>query len=104
MNVVCLVGELDVAPASGFPVLEGWVRVLLRVPRRAPQGGADPGVFSFITVVPPSLADQAARLRGAVVTVVGMLAVDVDYSGERPHAHYVVVAESLQRVLVREPA
>jgi hypothetical protein len=56
-------------------------------------------VFSFVTVLPPRLAAEASReRRGAPVSVVGMLAVDVDYSGASPQVHYVVVAESVQPV------
>jgi hypothetical protein len=99
MNVVCLVGELDVAPANGFPLRDGWTRVALNVPRRGPHGESEPGVFRFVTVLPPKLAPAAGRgRRGALVSVIGMLAVDVDYSGGSPQAHYVIVAESVQSV------
>jgi hypothetical protein len=76
------------------------------VPRRGPLGEGEAGVFRFILVLPPAVAGKAARARaeGAVVSVVGILAVDTDYSPPTPQMHYVVIAESVERVAVPTPA
>ena len=100
MNVVCLLGRVYPTSATGFPARAGWTQFLMQVPRRTPRGQAEPGVFTFVVLLPPTLAQEARRGSGALVTVVGMLAVDVDRSGDTPQVHYVVVGESLQRAAV----
>jgi hypothetical protein len=102
MNVVCLTGTLEAAPASGFPIRNGWSRALVQVPRRGPRGEEEPGVFRFVIVLPPGIAGHAAQARedGSVVSVVGLLAVDTDYSAPTPQRHYVVIAETLERLAV----
>ena len=101
MNVVCLTGTLDAAtPASGFPLRAGWSRALVQVRRRGPRGESQAGIFRFILVLPPAVAPVAARAReeGTAVSVIGILAVDTDYSASTPQVHYVVIAESVERV------
>ena len=101
MNVVCLTGTLDAGtPPSGFPLRPGWSRALVHVRRRGPRGQVEAGVFRFVLVLPPGAAREAARARetGAAVSVIGILAVDTDYSKSTPQMHYVVIAEVLERI------
>ena len=102
MNVVCLTGTLSAAPKSGYPLRAGWSKALVQVRRRAPRGDAEPGIFRFILVLPPAVVPEAARARedGSAVSVIGILAVDTDYSTPTPQMHYVVIADSLERIRI----
>lgn len=102
MNVVCLTGDLSEGPRVDLRLWRGWSSLLLQVPRRRPGGPEDAGVFDIVLVIPPGLASTATRERdvGRVVAVVGMLAVDTDYSTRPPQSHHVVIADSIEPLSV----
>jgi hypothetical protein len=71
---------------------------VLKVPRRGPYGGEDPGVLTVVLLLPPKLASNA-RHHLAIpqwVTVAGLLDTDTDHSQGAPQAHHTVVAESIE--------
>lgn len=72
----------------------------MQVTRRGPRAEDRAGVFRFVLVLPPAAAVDATRAEaeGSVVSVTGILAVDTDYSPPTPQLHYVVIAESVERL------
>jgi hypothetical protein len=90
------------APPFGddIPLRPGWSSLLLRVPRRGPRGEADAGVFTVQLAIPPGLASSQAREYdiGALVTIIGMLATETDYSEATPRIRHAVIAQSIERL------
>lgn len=77
---------------------------MLRVPREGPDGEEEPGVFSLALVLPPALGSESNiqdRI-GRWVAVVGMLAVDADYSDDTPRFHHTIIARAIETL--PEPA
>ena len=101
MNVVCLTGRLAYGPELAVSVRPGWRSALLEVSREAIEGEAQPGVVPVTLLLPPSLvATQLDDFRpGRVMTIVGMLDVDVDHSPPgRPRAYHSVIAQRIEAV------
>ena len=98
VNIVCLTGQLAGTAGTGIPMETGWSTRVLKVPRGGLEDEEEAGVFSVAVVLPPALASEAMRERylGRWVAIVGMLAVDVDYSDDTPRFHHAVVARSIE--------
>lgn len=95
MNFVFLVGRLGDASVLDLPLESNHGLLLLEVPRRGPGGFEEPGVVDVPIVLPPAIAPTVLSRfeRGHLVSVVGLLDIDVDYSESRPRSWPAVIAE-----------
>jgi hypothetical protein len=100
MNVVCLIGQLAEPPEPESSLWPGWDSLVLRVPREGVHGEEDAGVFSVRLALPPGFRgiDLHDREAGPFVAVVGVLAVETDYSGGVPLVRHAVIPRLIERV------